>query len=155
MTDAEMVEAFLRDTITEQKRNLQAELVEAMSGYEPDAMTQAIAFAMFASATSVIANALGKNPMKILDAHTSEAREVEELPHDILDAMAQASIVLALGRDEDKHSPLYYVQELVGLVCAEEGTAAEQMRADFEERCDKHTAHALDNVRKRKHITAI
>jgi hypothetical protein len=155
MTDAEMVEAFLRDTLKDDKRNLQAELVEAMDGYEPDAMTQAIAFAMFASAASIMSEAIGKKPVKMLDAHTGESTEVAEVPKDILDAMAQASIVLSLARDEDKHSPLYYVQELVAMVCAEEGTEAEQMRADFEERCDKHTAKALDNVRKRKHITAI
>lgn len=159
MTDAEIVEAFLRDTIENPNPDPYETLNNLMQGKEPDDMTQSVAFAIYASVRTVIRDMLKQQKsLRTIDHETMEVSETESIPDDLDKVLRSGSMVLALARDEAKYSPMYYVSALLDIVTLADDGEIDKDRLDDANRevrdiIDSFTRLAIDNVRKGRYVT--
>lgn len=153
-TDLDIVEDFLRDTMKpDSERDLHDEFMTLMRGKRPDEETLAISFAIYATARSAIKGMLEREKtLQIIDHKTGAVEETESIPNEVEMTMRSASMVIALGRDEQKFSPMYYVMTLLNLISAEENEELANVSKGFRSESDRIVLAAIDNVRKGKHI---
>lgn len=159
MSDAELVEAFLRDTIENPNPDPYETLTALMKGKEPDDMTQSVAFAIYASTRTIIRQMLKEQKsLRTIDHETMEITETERIPEDVESVLRSGSMVLALARDEGKYSPMYYVSALLDLITLDEEGGIDEARLaeagrNVSSTIDSFTRMAIDNVRKGRYVT--
>lgn len=148
MTDAEIVENLLANGLSDDKREIADEMVDAMQsafsrGSVPDENTVLAAGAIFTIARTTLEGMYGMGLAEIAN-EDGEKIDFEDgaIPEQLAESLRAGALMMAIARDEDKHRPM---DMAVGLI-----------KSVFSRDDKMHYAKmALDNIRKGKHFTDV
>jgi hypothetical protein len=145
MTDAEIVEQLLANGISDETRNIADEMTDALkaafdAGKEPDDHTKLATAAIYVLARNIME---GMYALDLAEISDEDGNRVEFKDGDLPDAIDQrlkaGAVVMALARDEEKHTP--------------RDMAAALFKSIFDSDVRNHYAKlALDNIRKGNHL---